>query len=46
VRSAAALEKMRAPPDPWTSLNRTREIPLGETLHSPEPIVKIANPRL
>ena len=46
VKIAAAFEKINAPPDPWTSLNSTREMPLGAILQRADPTVKSANPVL
>src|SRR5207247_9223127 len=46
VRIAALFANKSPAPIPWTSRNRTRLVPFGARLHRPEPIVKIANPRL
>ena len=46
VRSAAALEKISAPPVPWTSLNTTSDMPLGAMLQRADPTVNTPNPAL
>ena len=43
---AALLDQIRAAPRPWTKRMETRKRPFGAMLHSPEPIVNMANPRL
>ena len=46
VRIAALFANKSPAPMPWTSRNRTRLVPFGARLHRPDPIVKIANPKL